>query len=582
MLATVIRAQATLADLGVDLHRPAVDPAFADSSEESRGAVFTKPTVVDFILDLGGYRADSDLRTCRILEPAAGDGAFASTIVDRLLASYRTHGGTIGRAHVELADCVRAVELHPASVTSLRSRLAEIAIGHGVARSSALQLADQWVVSGDFLLVDLPSGFTHCVGNPPYVRQEGIPADRLAIYRREYRTFTNRADLYVPFFERSLGLLAPEGRLCFICSDRWMKNAYGKPLRSLISEGYQVDAVVDMVDTPAFTSEVIAYPAITLIRRRTGPGNPTMTAARPSLDSAHLDMLALALAGGKTDARLGVHRVLGIAQDAQPWLLGDSDQLSIVRSIEACLPSIEETGCTVGIGVATGCDRVYIGEYDRLDVEPERKLPLVLGSCIRSGKLHWGGKGLINPFEPDGSLADLRRYPRFAAYLRQHETALRARNVAKRAGPGWYRTIDRVWDHLQSTPKLLIPDIKGEPNVVIDRGGFYPHHNLYWVTPGAWGLEELQCVLRSTIAKLFVSTYCVKMAGGFLRFQAQYLRRIRIPQWEAVSRDQRKRLSSAVANLDQDAIDDAVSEMYALNPAARKSLAAYRSTSPCP
>jgi hypothetical protein len=32
------------------------------------------------------------------------------------------------------------------------------------------------------------------------------------------------------------------------------------------------------------------------------------------------------------------------------------------------------------------------------------------------------------------------------------------------------------------------------------------------------------------------------MAGGFLRFQAQYLRRIRIPRWEAVSAAQRAAL----------------------------------------
>jgi hypothetical protein len=94
--------------------------------------------------------------------------------------------------------------------------------------------------------------------------------------------------------------------------------------------------------------------------------------------------------------------------------------------------------------------------------------------------------------------------------------------------------------------------------VVIDRGEFYPHHNLYWITSDEWGLEELQAVLRSTLARFFVATYCVKMANGFLRFQAQYLRRIRIPAWSTVSPVHRQALRAAVAQLDQAAIDAAV------------------------
>jgi hypothetical protein len=40
----------------------------------------------------------------------------------------------------------------------------------------------------------------------------------------------------------------------------------------------------------------------------------------------------------------------------------------------------------------------------------------------------------------------------------------------------------------------------------------------------------LQAVLLSAVTRLFVATYSTKMRGGFLRFQAQYLRRIRIPR----------------------------------------------------
>ena len=42
-------------------------------------------------------------------------------------------------------------------------------------------------------------------------------------------------------------------------------------------------------------------------------------------------------------------------------------------------------------------------------------------------------------------------------------------------------------------------------------------------------------LLLSDIAQLFVESYSVRMRGGYLRFQAQYLRRIRVPKIDSIS-----------------------------------------------
>ncbi len=88
-------------------------------------------------------------------------------------------------------------------------------------------LSSQWLVQGDFLLAELPPEFAFVVGNPPYVRQELIPDALLAEYLARYTTVFDRADLYIPFIERSLRLLAAEGKADIICADRWVKNRYG-------------------------------------------------------------------------------------------------------------------------------------------------------------------------------------------------------------------------------------------------------------------------------------------------------------------------------------------------------------------
>src|SRR3546814_9821898 len=89
------------------------------------------------------------------------------------------------------------------------------------------------------------------------------------------------------------------------------------------------------------------------------------------------------------------------------------------RHLESVFPAREDAGCKVGIGVETGCDRVFIDDYDALPVEASRKLPLAMAGDLESGQIVWRGKGVLNPFEADGRLASLADYPRFSAYLHE-------------------------------------------------------------------------------------------------------------------------------------------------------------------
>jgi len=54
------------------------------------------------------------------------------------------------------------------------------------------------------------------------------------------------------------------------------------------------------------------------------------------------------------------------------------------------------------------------------------------------------------------------------------------------------------------------------------------------------------------------------MSGGFLRFQAQYLRRIRLPRWEQVTQTMREELIAVAGAKDQASIDEPVFRLYDL------------------
>ena len=536
----------------------AVDKLAQGSTSDERGAVFTRPEVVEFMLDLAGYTREKPLHRLRLLEPSFGSGEFLLEAVRRLLVAWKADG-----QKDSLDDCIRGVELHTETFQSAKADLLDLLSKEGFSNAEAVRLASRWLSSGDFLLAPIEGEFDFVVGNPPYVRQELIPEALIAQYRKLYSTLYDRADLYIPFIERSLRLLRQGGALCFICADRWTKNRYGGPLRAYVSKEFHLRTYVDMVDTPAFSSEVIAYPAITVIER--APAGHTMVAERPEIDRQRLARLSQSILRGKADPNHGVSVVDGAVHGSEPWVLTSSEERALLRRLEAQFPLLEEAGCKVGIGVATGADKAFIGLMDELDVEPSRKLPLATTKDIASGSVQWRGHGVVNPFEDDGKLVDLSAYPKLRAYLEERRKLIAGRHVAQKSPANWYRTIDRITPSLAQKPKLLIPDIKGSAHVVYEEGKLYPHHNLYFVVSEEWDLHALQAVLMSHVAKHFVAAYATAMRGGFLRFQAQYLRRIRLPPWADVPPKLRKKLIGAAQSLNLAACDQAACELYGLS-----------------
>jgi hypothetical protein len=548
----------------------AVEELASAGGVEERGAIFTRREVVDFILDLTGYTRERPLHQLKLLEPSFGDGDFLLPAIDRLLTAWKATGKTTCPLET-LGECIRAVELHRDTFNRTRAALVARLIDAGIASRTAEAIAERWLVQGDFLLAPMPDAFDVVIGNPPYVRQEMIPAALLSEYRSRYATMYDRADLYIPFIERSLRLLANDGALGFICADRWMKNRYGGPLRALVAKEFHLKVHVDMTDTPAFHSDVIAYPAITIITREK-PGM-TRLADRPAIDGAVLGALAPQLLAPLLPNVTGaVRELVGVTAGSEPWILESSDQLTLVRRLEEAFPTLEEAGCKVGIGVATGADQAFIGPFDELDVEDDRKQPLVMTRDILNGTVEWRGFGVVNPFADSGGLVDLADYPRLKRYLEARKDEIAGRHCAQKVPANWYRTIDRITPSLTTKPKLLVPDIKGEAHIVYEEGRLYPHHNLYFITTDHWELRALQAVLLSGIARLFVATYSTRMRGGYLRFQAQYLRRIRVPHWGDVPEAMRQELMRAAEAHDLRACNRAAYSLYGLTEKERAAL----------
>lgn len=527
------------------------------------GEVFTRRWVVEAILDLVGYTADRDLSKLRLVEPSVGSGSFFVPVVERLLESSRIHGARVE----DLSHALFGLDLQREHVNTCRAKTQDLLVAHGLGRRDADILTKSWLQHGDFLLEEVPGGVDFVVGNPPYIRSEDLDDEVEAEYRSRWATMRGRADIYIGFYERSLGVLREGGRLGFICADRWMRNSYGKHLRGLVVSNYAVETVWQMHDVDAFESEVSAYPAITVLAK-TDQGTATVVDTTANFNGSSANRV-LDFVNSPAEEGSGkgweAARLPSWFETDDFWPAGPPRTIKVLERLQEDFPTLEEDGTTrIGIGVATGADRAYIvGKDAEVDVEEDRLLPIVMADDIRSGRLTSPGKLLLNPWDEEGKLIDLASYPRFAEVLGSHE-AVRKRFVAKKNPEFWYRTIDKVNPSLAIQPKLLLQDMKAQITPVFEPGGLYPHHNLYYIVSTSWDLEVLGGLLLSRIAEAFISAYGVKMRGGTLRFQAQYLRKIAVPRPEDLPRELADQLREAFRAGDRDAATQAAEKAYGL------------------
>ncbi|MER6704732.1 Eco57I restriction-modification methylase domain-containing protein [Streptomyces fumanus] len=543
------------------------DLSLPESLQEAveHGEVFTRAWVVELILDLLGYTADKDLCDLRLVEPACGGGAFLTVIASRISASCKMHQRPI----VDAVDAVRAFDLLGRNVEQSRTLVTETLQEAGWDPRDAREVAATWVKRGDYLLQsDADHRADYVVGNPPYIRLEDVPDDRMAAYRRACSTMGGRADIYIGFYEVALRSLNRGGQLGFICADRWMRNQYGRRLRELVTKHFSMDLALVMHDVDAFDDQVSAYPAITVISNK-----PQGAAVAADTNRSFGAEQARAFVGWYLEgepptvaaASFQAARMPHWFPEEDSWPTASPARLAVLEDLTERFRLLEdtETGTKVGIGIATGADKVFLTK-DKGLVEDDRLLPMAMVRDTTSGIIDWNGTHLVNPWTASGDLVDLDAYPLLAAYFDKHAETLRKRYVAVKQPQRWYKTIDKVDHQLTRRQKLLFPDMKLRIHPVLDEGGLYPHHNLYFIVSDVWDMRVLGGLLLSKVAEAFVEAYAVKMRGGTLRFQAQYLRKIRVPDPAMISEGDQAALAEAFDKRDREAATEAALRVYGL------------------
>lgn len=376
---------------------------------------------------MAGYVPGTGISDKVIVEPSCGCGAFLTVIAGRLADDAIA----VGKGWTSLGNAIRAYDIDSASIETARKAAVEALMTRGCPAIQARELCEQWIVHGDFILDDVPDA-DFIVGNPPYVRAVEIDRTKRSLYVKRLSSVTTGCDLYVSFFDRGLDALRDGGTLCFICADRWLQNKYGTLLRSRMGTDCDLVSLVRMHGVDAFDDEVDAYPAVTTIRKGVVADHLKFVNCAPEFNEADATAVLDWLMDDEPDLVGERFEAFEIDKPTgnRMYPLGNHDLVRFVSQACERLPKLEEAGVKLGIGIATGCDDVFLTEDDDL-VESDRMVPIFYMRDHRRGnddRRRW----LVNPWNDDGTLVSLDEYPRLKTYLETNKERLSRRYVAKR------------------------------------------------------------------------------------------------------------------------------------------------------
>jgi type I restriction enzyme M protein len=245
---------------------------YVDELERKRkGQFYTPPQVVNYILDQVEYQGSAIIGR-RVLDPACGSGRFLVEAGRRLIPELKKQPGLspkelvnerlrnalfgldINRFACFLAEVnllvqvldlmkdgptftIERFHIYPTNTLLPREQEGWVLVGPSNGLAYETEVAELIKGRGynPALGLDFQAGFDWVVGNPPYVRADspGVSTLRSRIEATErYRTLYKKWDLYIPFIEFAMQMLAEGGRHGFIVSDAYQTEEYGSQSRA--------------------------------------------------------------------------------------------------------------------------------------------------------------------------------------------------------------------------------------------------------------------------------------------------------------------------------------------------------------
>ncbi|MEI6654448.1 MAG: DNA methyltransferase [Verrucomicrobiota bacterium] len=554
----------------------------------------TAPTASRWIKFLDAYRFRLD--HLRIVDPACGSGAFLIQALNRLVEEYRwviaekerIEGG---RGLFDQDSIIRSILSHNIYGVDINQESVEItklALWlHTAAPGKPLCALDSNIRCGNSLVgpdfanfyderhqtlfgaadenerdrintfdwrAAFPEVFSHggfdCViGNPPYIKLQHFrrAQDDVAAYLVDARnpngsplyasTQSGNFDMYLPFIEKGICLLRPEGRMGYIAPNVWMVNEYGKPLRQHVRHTRTLDRWLDFKSYQVF-DEAITYTALQFFSGN--PADALTCAFAPDGNAAAVDWQ-------------NADRIpYGELPEEEAWTLAPRAEMELIGRLNANCSNLGSQEWTKQIfqGLITSADAIYqlkrVGrdEYQNkagniVSIEDSLMKPLVSGPEAKRYLQPITDTYVLFPYNLKATRPRLfseeemrRQYPNSWSYLQVHEQVLRQRENSAFDDSEWYRFGRNQSIDKQEDPKLIVAQTVPSLRICYDAQGQFFLNNVRVngiLTENPKNAWYLLGILNAPVCDFVFRRTAKAKEGGYYEANKQFIAPLPIP-----------------------------------------------------
>ena len=502
-----------------------------------------------------------------ILDPACGSGAFLNAALQFLMAEHKLidemeakvagsaivfqdvensilehnlYGVDINEESVEIAQLalwLRTAKPH----RKLNSLNENIKCGNSLISDPAIAGEKAFNWQEQFPKVFEKGGFDVVIGNPPYLRVQGLRENHQkesVFYEHNFVSATGRFDFYVLFIEKGFSLLNKNGVLSFILPHKFINADFGIGIRNYIYDSKALNNLVSFGAEQVF-SDASVYTCIIGLSH----GNSVFHYAKvkplelQEASDTHTEILIDNLA------------------DTTRWSFQSSEDSNVIAKINK-QPLLFKTitkACSQGT-VSMGDDiymlkgkiegNYFIGFSEQIQqyvkLEKDIMKPILKGEDIkRYAPLentywliypHHSVNGKTIPYEENEMK---EHFPLTYEYLLPFKSELVDKKIR-------YKTNEKYWYALHrsreitmfETPKIITAEISFGCNMTYDTKNLYHNTKCYTILFDEVFEKYTQAyltILNSRILWYYLSQTGYTLRGGFFCFKTKYLEPFHLP-----------------------------------------------------
>ena len=384
-------------------------------------------------------------------------------------------------------------------------------------------------------------GFDVVIGNPPYLRVQGLRENfekESKYYEQHYASATERFDFYVLFVERAFSLLNNNGLMSFILPHKFINASFGIGIRKFIYDNKALKFLIHFGSEQVFEDASVYTCLIGLSKCENREFEFAKIAPKELNNSIEIESIP--------EDHLS---------DSKKWNISSENDAVVLDKINKMPFMVKDVFKGIFQGIVSGDNKAfylydciekenYIEGFSqvsnsRIIIERDICKPIFTGKTISRYNLIDKKEFLIYPYHLQNEKTVFyneteleKNFPKCFDYFQSIKERLENRGTASMSYPIWYALWNARNIQNLSAKKIFTPDICFGSSMCFDEVGRLHNDTSYGLIlkePSDEIYKAYLAIFNSKITWYFLTKTGTELRGGYFRFKTKYLEPFPLP-----------------------------------------------------